>query len=281
MKKLFCFIFTLWTVETSFATDVQVFTDLTPQDPMWDAVLEYSNRGIFEGIPTTDGKKLAKPNDVILKKHAAIFLAKVMGVTSPTIEDIVAMNLLSAPPVENEILNHATWIKMCSTAFKVPVGDSPSPETWFVAPFIIAQSIGAVKDEKPFDFATRRFALKTAFLYEQIFGVKNSDEIMNNQEKNLMKIRDKLIDIDSSDDEIETLIWDNIFKAEDVPANSRIQAIKHLNMASVVLLELRRNTDTTKKAIFQKRINFFCDKATESFPDVEPFSLDLKKIGER
>ncbi len=281
MKRLFYFIFTLCYVGTSFATDVQIFTDLTPQDPMWNAVVEYSNRGIFEGIPTVDGKKMAKPNDVILKKHAAIFLAKVLGVKNPTMAEIVAMKLLSAPPKENEILNHATWIKMCSTAFKVPVGDPPSPETWFVAPFVIAQSVGAIKDEKPFDFATRRFALKTAFLYEKIFGVKNSDEIMNTQEKNLMKIRDKLIDINSSNVEIETLLWENIFKAEEVPANSRIQAIKHLNMASLVLLELRKNTDTTKKSILKKRVIFFCNKASEAFPDVEPFSLDLKKIGER
>jgi hypothetical protein len=281
MKRAFCFIVIVCQFGISFAADVQIFTDLTPQDPMWESVVEYSNRGIFEGIPTTDGKKLAKPNDVILKKHAAVFLAKVLGVSNPTMEDIVAMKLLSAPPKDDEILNHATWIKMCSTAFKVPVGESPSPETWFVAPFIIAQSIGAVKDEKPFDFATRRFALKTAFLYEQVFGVKNSDEIMNNQEKNLMKIRDKLIDINSEDEEIEDLIWENIFKAEEVPANARIQAIKHLNMASLVLLELRKNTETTKKTIFKKRVKFFCDKATEAFPDVEPFSLDLEKISER
>ncbi len=281
MKTLFCFIITFGFVGTVFATDIQIFTDLTPQDPMWEAVVEYSNRGIFEGIPTSEGKRLAKPNDVILKTHAAIFLAKVLGVKNPTMEDVLAMKLLSSVPKEDEVLNHATWIKMCSTAFKVPVGESPSSETWFVAPFVIAQSVGAVKDEKPFDFATRRFALKTAFLYEQVFGVKNSDEIMNNQEKNLMKIRDKLIDINSSDAEIEILIWENIFKEEDVPANARIQAIKHLNMASLVLLEMRKGDDSAKKLILKKRVEFFCDNATEAFPDVEPFSLDLKKIGEK
>jgi len=281
MKKVFCFIIILCVVETCFAADVQIFTDLTPQDPMWNAVVEYSNRGIFEGIPTADGKRLAKPNDVILKKHAAVFLAKVLGVKNPTIEDIVAMKLLNSAPAEDEILDYATWIKMCSTAFKVPVGKPPSPETWFVAPFVIAQSIGALKDEKPFDFATRRFALKTALLYEQIFGVKNSDEIMNNQEKNLMKIRDKLIDINSSDEEIDGLVWENIFKAEDVPENARIQAIKYLNMASLVLLEMRRGLDTAKNLVLKKRVDFFCDKATEVFPDVGPFSLDLKKIGEK
>jgi len=152
------------------------FQDVTPNDPAYNAVVKYHNQGIFNGV---GGE--AKLDDVISKEHAALFLLKVMGEKSPNIQIVVDKGILSTIPPSNQLLDHATWIKMLSNGFKVPLGQQKEGQPWFVAPYIVAQSITAVQDEKPFDIASRRFFIRTTELYERIFATKTADELMDEQ----------------------------------------------------------------------------------------------------
>ncbi len=271
-----CILSALFFTSVIFAVEIQpFFRDVEVNDPAYKAVVKYTQTGIFKGI---NGE--AKLNDFITKEHATLFLMKVMGTKNPNIYDAVNKGLLSNVPPSDQLLDHASWIKILSNAFQVPIGNEVTGQPWFVAPYVIAQGISAVRDEKPFDPASRRFVLRTTELYERIFGTKNADKTMNEQELRLMKMRDMLIDPQKSSDEIEELLWKNILSAEDVPENPRIQSIKHLNMAVLILLEMRKDPNENKKFERQKRAAFFLDHATNALPDVAPFAEDLRKIGE-
>ena len=259
------------------------FSDISPSDSAYKAVVKYSGQGIFHGI---DGE--ARLDDVISKEHAALFLLKVLGEENPNMQVAVDRGLLSTVPLSGELLDHATWIKILSNAFRVPVNQLGQPaeeQSWFVAPYAVAQSIMAVKDEKPFDLASRRFFLRTTELYERIFLARTSDEILDEildeQERRLMKIRDMLIDSRATNNDIEDLIWQNILMAEDMPENPRLLAIKNLNMVSLILWQFRSNPDPRKVEARQKRVEFFVEQANKALPAVEPFSGDLLKIGLR
>ena len=267
----------LITTSLAFAVEMQpFFPDVTPNDSAYKAVVKYTQQGIFSGI---DGR--AELNDVISKEHAAYFLVKVLGDKEPNMDKVLEKGLLSSAPDPTHLLDHATWIKMLSNAFNVPIGNPVEGQPWYVAPFVIAQGIGAVKSEKPFDFASRRFVLETAEIYERVFGAKKASTLMDEQELRLMKIRDGLINPESTNNEIEELIWSNIVTAEEIPHNARIEAIKNLNLACLILLDLRKDPDITKKSNRQMRISFFLKRAVNALPDVEPFTQDLAKIGER
>ena len=261
----------------TFAVEMQpFFPDVTPNDSAYKAVVKYTQQGIFNGI---DGR--AELNNVITKEHATYFLLKVMGEKEPNMDKVIEKGLLSSAPDPEQLLDHATWIKVLSNAFSVPIGNPVEGQPWYVAPFVIAQGIGAVKSEKPFDFASRRFVLETTEIYERVFGAKKASTLMDEQELRLMKIRDGLINPESTNDEIEELIWTNIVTAEEVPNNARIEAIKQLNLACLILLDLRKDPDVTKKSNRQMHISFFLKRAVNALPDVEPFTQDLAKIAER
>jgi len=262
------------------AVSVTSFSDVTPKDSAWEAIVEYVQRGIFSGVVSGDGTRFAALDDVILKSHAAIFLAKIIGIPNPSMSDVVSAGILKSSPQPDEKLNHATWIKMLSNAFSVPTGKPASPEMWFVAPFVVAQTVGAVADEKPFDLATRRFVLTTAFKYEMLFGVQNADKMMDDQEKNLMKIRDLLVDSSTKNHEIENLIWKNVKSATKIPENARLDAIRHLNFAAIALLDMRRDFSVEQAFLRRERVNFFLNLAVKSLPDAAPFANDFRKIAE-
>lgn len=267
----------LLTTSLAFAVEMQpFFPDVTPNDSAYKAVVKYTQQGIFNGI---NGK--AELNNVITKEHASYFLLKVLGENIPTMDMVLEKDLLSTAPPPDQLVDHASWIKMLSNAFNVPIGNPVEGQPWYVAPLVIAQGIGAIKSEKPFDYASRRFVLETAEIYERVFGTKKASTLMDEQELRLMKIRDMLINPESTNDEIEELIWTNILTAEEVPHNTRIEAIKYLNLTSLVLLDLRKDPNVTKKASRQMRIDFFLERAINALPNVEPFTQDLAKIGKR
>lgn len=267
----------LITTSLTFAVEMKpFFPDVTPNDSAYKAVVKYTQQGIFNGI---NGN--AELNNVITKEHASYFLLKVLGEKEPNLDKVLERGLLSSIPEPAQLVDHATWIKMLSNAFNVPIGNHVEGQPWYVAPFVIAQGIGAVKSEKPFDYASRRFVLETAEVYERVFGAKKASTLMDEQELRLMKIRDALINPESTNDEIEELIWTNILTAEEVPHNARIESIKYLNLASLVLLDFRRDPDVSKKTSRQLRVQFFLKRAVNALPDVEPFTQDLRKIAER
>ncbi len=271
-------IFTiLFLANIVYAVEMQpFFPDVTPNDPAYKAIVKYTQQGTFSGI---DGR--AELDDVITKEHATFFLLKVLGIAKPTIETAIGKDIISSPPPSDQLLDHATWVKMLGTAFNVPLGNSAEGQPWYVAPYVVAQGINAIEDEKPFDLTSRRFVLRSTDLYERIFGAKNATSIMDEQELRLMKIRDMLINPQSTNDAIEKLVWKNILTAEEVPDNTRIKSIKYLNMSALVLFEIRKYPNESKKAERQARVAFFVERATTALPDVGPFAQDLLKIAQR
>jgi len=253
------------------------FYDVVENHPSYRALTKYYQRGIFKGI---DGR--AGLDDGILKSHATMFLLKVMGAPA-TVEEGIRRGIITTAPEPKQYITHAEFIKMLSTAFNVPVetptkpGETPQP--WFVKPFVIAQSITAVKDEKPFDFGTRGFVLRSTEIYERLFGTKDAAAIMDEQELRLMKVRDLLVDPTAKDEDIQKLIWLNVLEAEEVPDSMRLRAIKYFNQSALVLLELRRAPAIDLKQVWLGRLQVFLDKAVENLADSRPFAEDLKKIG--
>ncbi len=274
-KKIFSVsvlvFFSIFLVRNAWA-----FRDVTPNDPAFSAVTKYAERGIFNGI---EGE--ARLDDVILKEHAALFLLKIMGVENPTVQGAVDRGIFGSLPAPGQLLDHATWIKMLSNAFEVPLGKTTEGQPWFVAPYVVAQSIMAVNDEKPFDIASRRFVVRTADTYERIFGAKNADTLMDEQELRLMRMRDLLLDPKATNDEIENLLWSNILGVDEIPMNARAESIRHLNMVMLVLLEMRKDPNPVKKLVRQKRIDYFLRNAVKALPEVSPFTEDLGKIANR
>lgn len=264
------------------AVDVSEFRDVTPADPVWEAFVHYTERNMFGGMADPSGQgRLVAADDVILKLHAALFLAKVKGVASPKPEDIVRLGILSTPPDSQELLNHATWIKMLSNAFNVPVGDPAKQGSWFVAPYIVGQTIGAVQDEKPFDFASRRFMLTTAYKYEKVFGTKTADELMAMQENRLMGVRDKLLDPAANMYETENEIWKNIIASQDIPNSGRLESIQNFNYACLIMVTMRQDKSNPGQQIKRKdQVKFFLDKAETSLPATKPFADDLRRIAD-
>ncbi len=263
-------------ISFSLVGNILAFRDVVPGDIAYEAVTKYAERGIFNGI---EGE--ARLDDVILKEHAALFLLKVLGVENPTTQLVVEKEILSSAPAPGQLLDHATWIKMLSNAFEVPLGKNSEGQPWFVAPYVVAQSITAVTEEKPFDIASRRFVVRTADIYERIFGAKNADTLMDEQELRLMRIRDLLLDPKATNDEIENLIWSNILGVDEIPMNARVGSIRNLNMAVLVLAEMRRDPNPGKKLIRQKRLAYFLRNAVKALPEVKSFTTDLEKIGSR
>ena len=253
------------------------FYDVVENHPSYRALTKYYQRGIFKGIDDRAGL-----DDGILKSHATMFLLKVLD-APPTLEEGIKRGIISTAPDPKQYITHAEYVKMISTAFNVPVdmptkpGEAPQP--WFVKPFIIAQSITAVRDEKPFDFATRGFVLRSTEIYERLFGTKDAAAIMDEQELRLMKVRDFLVDPTADNQNIQKLIWMNILEAEEVPDSMRLRAIKYFNQASLVLLELRRTPAIDMKNVWTGRLKVFLDKAVEHLPESQPFAEDFKKIG--
>ena len=261
---------------TAIASWFVWFWDITPNDPGYNATMKYYQKWAYEWIDWE-----AKLDDVIWKTDAALFLAKVLWATDPTPEDVAKLWILSAAPDTNDPINHATWIKMLSNAFKVPLWNTTENQPWFIAPYVVAQSITAINDEKPFDLASRRFVLTSTELYENIFATKTAVELMSQQEARLMQIRDMLLDPNADSDLIDDLLWTNIVEAEQVPPNKRINAIKNLNMALFALFDLKLHANSPKKIRIQNRVKFFVGNAVAYLPDVEPFSEDLIKISQR
>ncbi len=260
-------------ISTSFAAqEVSLPKDVVPQDPAYEAIVDFITEGIFTGI---GGE--ARLDDVISKQHAALFLAKVRGVKNPTFIDVSSLGILKTEPKPDELLNYATWTKMLCNGFNVPNCESKDPAGWFVPGIVIATSINALDDVKPFDFVSRRDIFRMSHIYRSVFLSKTMDEMMDEEELNLMHLRDMMLDVNVSHEEIEALLWDNILKAEKIEENDRIRSIKYLNMALLVLLQKRQQPENT---LLQARAVFFLDKAVEALPDVEGFATDLRKISE-
>ena len=274
MKKIltaFCFFAIAHAAEINFS-------DMTPQDPAFECAANLAERDIFVGRIDESGKRVAEPGNVISKLNSGFFLAKLLGEKNPDKKKLLEMEIFVEIPESKVLLNHATWIKMLSNAFELPVEETEDPSSWFVAPFVIAQSVGAVADEKPFDIASRRFMLSTACKYENLFGKKNANEIMDTLEINLMKIRDNLTDAQISNTALEKLIWQNILLAEEVPENSRINSIKSFNTALLQIFAARRDPNPAQKKERQKRVDFFLKKAVDFLPETQPFAENLQKI---
>lgn len=274
-KQITGFLFSLLLVTSSVsaAEVVDVPKDVVPQDPAYEALVDFISEGIFTGV---NGE--ANLDDVISKPHAALFLAKVLGVQNPTFTNVADLNILKVEPKADELLNYATWAKMLCNGFKVPNCDSPDPDGWFVPGMVIATSINAIEDVKPFDFVSRRDVFRMAHMYRNVFLSKTVDEMMDEQEINLMRLRDMMLDVNVSDTDIETLLWNNIMDAETIADNVRVRSIKHLNMALLVLFQQRQQPTNS---LLQGRAIFFLKKAVEVLPDVAGFAGDLQKIAEQ
>lgn len=277
MKNLFAIITVLMLSFIIVNADSKtLFSDVTPNDEAFNALVKYHEKAIFNGINWE-----ARLDDVISKLNASIFLAKLLGKVDPTVQDIIDMEILSKKPTEGELLNNATWIKMLSSAFDVPLWKTDANQPWFVAPYVVAQSIMAVSDEKPFDISSRRFLLKTSEIYERVFTLKTAMEIMDEQENRLMKIRDLLINPESNYNTMDKLLWENFIQESQAPDSSRMQSIKYLNMALLSLLDMHRDPNVSKKMIRQSRVKFFINQANNVLPEVKPFSEDLLKISQK
>lgn len=257
----------------SAAQVVDVPKDVVPQDAAYDALVDFISEGIFTGV---NGE--ANLDNVISKQHAALFLAKVRGVKNPTFADVSSLNILSVEPKGDELVSYATWTKMLCNAFAVPNCESEDPAGWFVPGMVIATSINAIDDVKPFDFVPRRDIFRMAHLYRSVFLSKTVDEMMDEQELRLMRLRDMMLDVAIENTEIEQLIWENIIASEDIDDNPRIESIRHLNMALLVLLQKRQDPTNS---LLQARATFFLEKAVDVLPDVAGFAGDLQKIAEQ
>ena len=261
-------------VPALFAAEiVEMPKDVVPQDSAYDALVDFISEGIFTGV---NGE--ANLDNVISKQHAALFLAKVRGIQNPTFDDVAALKILTVEPKSDELLNYATWTKMLCNGFNVPNCESPDPAGWFVPGMVIATSINAIEDVKPFDFVSRRDVFRMAHMYRNIFLSKTVDEMMDNQERNLMRLRDMMLDVTITNAEIEKLLWDNIVAAEKTPDNVRVESIRHLNMALLVLFQKRQQPTNS---LLQERALFFLQKAVATLPDVAGFAGDLQKIAEQ
>ncbi len=261
-------------VPSAFAAEiVDMPKDVVPQDTAYEAIVDFMSEGIFTGV---NGE--ANLDNVISKQHAALFLAKVRGVKNPTFADVAALKILSVEPKSDELLNYATWTKMLCNGFNVPNCESPDPAGWFVPGMVIATSVNAIEDVKPFDFVSRRDVFRMAHMYRSIFFSKTMDEMMDDQELNLMRLRDMMLDVTIKNTEIEQLLWKNIIEAEKITDNMRVESIRHLNMALLVLLQKR---ETPTNSLLQARAQFFLDKAVQVLPDVAGFAGDLQKIAEK
>ncbi|GEM_PF-4123047 len=253
------------------------FKDVVENHPAYKALTKYHAQGIFNGM---EGQ--ARLDDGILKQHAILFLLKALG-APPTNNEAIARGIIKAAPESNQYLTHAEYIKMLSLAFKVPTespqkpGDATQP--WFVKPYVVAQSITAVKEEKPFDFATRGFVLRTTEIYERIFAATDAAALMDEQELRLMTTRDLLVDTKAAHEDIQKIIWINIIETENIPDSARLRAIKYFNMATLVLFELRREPSIDLRPTWEGRLQVFLDKAVKNLPESKPFSDDLARIG--
>lgn len=274
-QKTICGVFSLLIITASaFAADiVDMPKDVVPQDTAYEALVDFISEGIFTGV---NGE--ANLDNVISKQHAALFLAKVRGIKNPTFADVAELQILSVEPKSDELLNYATWTKMLCNAFNVPNCEAADPAGWFVPGMVIATSINAIEDVKPFDFVSRRDVFRMAHIYRNVFFSKTIDERMDVQELNLMRLRDMMLDVNISDAEIETLLWKNIIAAEEIADNVRVESIRHLNMALLVLLQKRQDPTNS---LLQARAQFFLEKAVEVLPDVAGFAGDLQKIAEQ
>ncbi len=267
-------VYLIATPYVSAAEIVDLPKDVVPQDSAYEALVDFISEGIFTGV---NGE--ANLDNVILKQHSALFLAKVRGVKNPTFVDVKSLGILQTEPKAEELLNYATWTKMLCNAFDVPNCESEDAASWFVPAFVAAISINALgADVKPFDVVSRRDVFRMAHIYRKVFFSKNVDEMMNEQERNLMRLRDMMLDVNISDTEIETLLWENIIEAAEIVDNERIRSIKHLNMALLVLLQKRQQP---ANSLLQGRAIFFLKKAVEVLPAVEGFAADLQKIAEQ
>lgn len=258
----------------AISTYAKDFSDVTPNDPWYKALSVFSNEWSYTWINWE-----AKLDDTILKKDALLFLWKVLWNKSPSIQDLVNQQIISSLPKDNELLTNAVWIKILCNAFKVKldkVDDWTKP--WFVAPYIIAQGVTAVKNEKPFDYSSRRFVLTSTSIFRDVFKTKTAIEMMNTQEWRLMKIRDLLMDPKATLWDAEDLIWLNFVEFEEMPKSNRAEAIKYFNTALLLILESRTNPNPDKTTTRRIRTNFFISKAISKLSDTKPFADDLVKL---
>jgi len=278
MRYLKYFLFLLCIPSVIYA-EIQIFSDITENDPDLSAIIKFTQNGTFEGIPGPDGTKLAALDNNISKINAALFLCKIFGVQEPTIENIIELKIFASPPKDDTMLDYATWSKMLSNIFQIPVVHDPNPENWYFGSYLKAQSIGAINIEtqKPKDLVSRRFMLRMTDIYLKEFIDKKMDE----QEKILIKIRDDLINAEISNNEIQNSVLENIIQAESIPqipGNNRLFAIKNLNIAVLPILKIRENPEGANITKNQERAQFFLKKSVSNLDIIKPFAGDLEKI---
>ena len=247
------------------------FTDLQNDENM-KPVLEFASRGIFTGI---DGKAALDQN--ILKTHSAIFLQKVLGEKSPTLTGALERGLLSKiPEDETKLLSKAEWIVMCARAFKVPL-EKIDTKQWYEPAWEMAQKITIVKKiDKPFDNADRGFVIRTAYFFEKVFGIQSAEDKIVKIEKNLMIVRDAFLENKKTNFELEELLWNNLIEIESLPPSNRVTALRDFYSASLVLLEIRKDTDENRKNTRKNWAYFFINAGIKKLPGASGFANDLK-----
>ncbi len=282
MRKLFLSVILILLPGVNIhAVSISEFIDIDPKDPVWNSFVDYTERGVFSGmLNKKTGQRLVAPDDVILKSHAALFLSKVLGNPNPTMELVLEAGILSKLPDPKELVTHATWIKMLSNAFNVPVTSLSGKQSWYVAPYALAKTIGAVEGEDPFDFASRRFVLMTTHLYEEFFAVNSLHGLLSQREQTLMEVRDLIVETKMDLEGVENRIWQNIITGQDLPLVGRAGAIQNFNFASLLLLSMRLDPHMNQRDHRKIQVFYFLDRAEQELPDSKAFADDLRAIAD-
>lgn len=257
-----------------------VFSDITPRDPGYEAVMHYAELGAFSGV-SVEGLRMAQLDNVIKKKNAIIALCKFQGYSGCTLEKAVELGIVKEIPQpingKDPILTVADWVTMLAKVNNVETGTAASPSLYYLGAFLVCKSVKCIPDGVgPMDIITRRDMVKSAFTYKNTFAVQTAEQMMIDMENRLMVMRDKLVDPEADINVIRVDAWANLVKGYDIPYNGRLEAIQYLNNAIMVIIDLRMNIGDESKN--KQYVQFFVEKAVYALEDVGPFATDLLAI---
>jgi len=249
------------------------FADVQPDDPDLSLIVKYEQQNCLRGEINENGEKIVNLKNLVTKKEACLNFACALGVENPSIEDVQKMEICGELSDEN--LDFAIIAKIATNALKIP---TEKTEIWYEGPMKIATEIGAI-DEKnlPKNSVTRREMIKIIDTFLKNFR-KTNDEKIGEQEKNLMKMRDFLVDEKTKNDEIEILLLENLIGAEKIESSEKFSAIQNLNSTIGQILQIRKNPNSKLNERRRELAQIFLQNSIENFPDVAPFSSDLEAI---